>query len=121
MRYLLVKEANKFKLYCPETFGLETWGSSSQTSLEKKRKYWYINHWTAGNEYIEDSTESSKLNVVLETSNLKEVLRYVISVTKNNRAAIESILVQAQNLYHDQVAFTSWAASKNKILKRGTK
>jgi hypothetical protein len=49
---------------------------------------------------------------VLETSDLKEVLRYVIKATKNNRAAIESILVQAQNLYHDQVAFTSWATSR---------
>jgi hypothetical protein len=112
MKYLLVKEVNKFKLYCPETLGLETWGSTSQTSLEKKRKYWYINHWTAGNEYIEDGTESFRLNVVLETSNLKEVLNYVIKATKNNRAAIESILVQAQNLYHDQVAFTSWVTSR---------
>lgn len=112
MNYLVVQEKTKFKLYCPETFGLETWGSTSQTSLEKKRKYWYISHWTAGNDYIEDSVETYRLNVVLETSNLREVLRYVIKATKNNRAAIESILVQAQNLYHDQVAFTSWAASR---------
>jgi hypothetical protein len=112
MNYLLVKEQNKFKLYCPEIFGVETWGSHRQTSLEKKRKYWYINYWTAGNDYTDDSEESCRLNVVLETSNLKEVLKYVSKETKNNRAAIESILVQAQNLYHDQVAFTSWAASR---------
>ncbi len=112
MRYLLIKDSSKFKLYCPETFGLATWGSTSQTSLEKKRKYWYISHWTAGNDYIEDSVETYRLNVVLETSDLRKVLKYVSKETKNNRAAIESILVQAQNLYHDQVAFTSWAASR---------
>lgn len=114
MKYLLIQEKTKFKLYCPETYGLETWGSTSQTSLEKKRKYWYVSHWTAGNEYIEDSVETYKLNVVLETSNLREVFKYVSKETKNNRAAIESILVQAQNLYHDWVAFTSWAATRNK-------
>jgi hypothetical protein len=45
MRYLLVKEKNnKFNLYCPEIFGIETWGELSQKSLEKKRKYWYIHY-----------------------------------------------------------------------------
>ena len=41
MRYLLVKEKNKktYTLYCPDTYGIETWGSdSSQTGLKKKRK-----------------------------------------------------------------------------------
>ena len=45
MRYLLVKEKNKktYTLYCPDTYGVETWGSdSSQTGLKKKRKSWYI-------------------------------------------------------------------------------
>lgn len=39
MRYLLVKEKNKkaYTLYCPDTYGAETWGSSSsQTGLKKK-------------------------------------------------------------------------------------
>ena len=40
MKYLLVKEKGKknYTLYCPDTFGVETWGSGSyQTGLKKKR------------------------------------------------------------------------------------
>ena len=47
VNYLLVKENDRFTLYCPDIFGIETWGGTSQVSLEKKRKYWYVNHWTA--------------------------------------------------------------------------
>lgn len=114
MKYLLVKEKNnKFTLYCPETYGMNTWGESSQSSLEKKRKYWYITHWTAGNDYIDDVTESYKLNVVLETPYLQQVISYITANVTNNRSIIESILVQAQEIYHDYVAFERWAALRN--------
>ena len=114
MKYLLVKEKNnKFTLYCPETYGMNTWGESSQLSLEKKRKYWYMTHWTAGNDYIDDVTESYKLNVVLETPHLQQVISYITAHVTNNRSIIESILVQAQEIYHDYVALGHWAASRN--------
>jgi vacuolar-type H+-ATPase catalytic subunit A/Vma1 len=108
--YLLAKENDRFTLYCPDIFGIETWGGTSQVSLEKKRKYWYINHWTAGNDYVDDVTESYKLNVVLEATDLQEVLNYIIKTTNSNQAAIESILVQAQELQNERVAFENWAA-----------
>ena len=112
--YLLVKEGKQFKLYCPETFGLDTWGSRHQTSLEKKRKYWYVTNWAAGNDYIDDSEESYRLNVVLETPDLHEVMNYVIkNTTDKARPIIESLLVQAQELYHERVAFEAWARSRN--------
>jgi hypothetical protein len=112
--YLLVKEGQKFKLYCPEVFGLETAGSRSQTSLEKKRKYWYITNWTAGNDYVDDEIESYKLNVVLEATTLREALSYVSKETKNSQSAIESILVQAQEIQNERVAFENWAARRGK-------
>jgi hypothetical protein len=110
--YLLAKENNKFKLYCPDLFGLETWGDRSQVSLEKKRKYWYINHWVAGNDYVDDTADSYRLNVVLEATELQEVLNYVIKDTNSNPTAIESILVQAQEIYHERVSFENWLNSK---------
>ena len=113
MNYLLVKEADtKYKLYDPELFGSDTWGMSYQTSLEKKRKYWYITHWTAGNDYEDDRVESERLNVVLETPSLQQVLNYVVKETKNNQAVIGSILVQAQGLYHERVEFENWAKNR---------
>lgn len=113
--YLLAKENNKYTLYCPDIYGSESWGMTSQTSLEKKRKYWYITHWTAGNDYVDDVTESYKLNVVLEAEELQTVLNYIITETDNDPAVIESILVQAQEIYHERVAFENWAADRRNI------
>ena len=116
MTYLLVKEKNnKFTLYSPETFGMDSWGDMfHQTSLKKKKKYWYIESWSAGNEWVEDSVDHFKLNVVLETKDLQQVLTYVINATEGSQAAIGSVLVQAQEIYHDQVAFETWCTKNNK-------
>ena len=103
MKYLLAKEkGNSFELYSPETFGMETWGMTSQTSLEKKNKYWYIHSWSAGNEWIEDINEEYKLNVVLETADLDEILRYVFI---HNKAEINHILQEAKEIYTNYFDF----------------
>ena len=106
MRNLLVKEKNNnFKLYSPDTYGMDSWGDTSQDSLVKKKKHWYIQHWSAGNDWIEDTTEEYKLNVILETSDLDEIIRYVIT-HNNDRKLIEYILVEAQNIYTDYINFS---------------
>ena len=110
--YLLAKENNKFKLYAPDLFGIESWGARSQISLEKKRKYWYITTWSAGDDYNDDIEESVRLNVVLEAVDLEQVVNYIMRVCP---AAIESILVQAQEIYHERVAFENWAASRKGV------
>ena len=109
--YLVVKENNKFILYCPDLFGIESRGARSQVSLEKKRKYWYITTWSAGDDYNKDTEESVRLNVVLEATDLDQVVNYIMRVCP---AAIESILVQAQELYHERVAFENRAAAKRR-------
>ena len=107
--YLLEKlKDNTFKLYSPETYGMSTWGSSSQDSIIKKKKYWYVQHWAAGNDWIEDTNESYKLNIVLETEDLHEVLNYVIAQTNNDRTAVENILVTAQEIYNNWLEFNNW-------------
>ena len=110
--YLLAKENNKFKLYCPDLFGIESWGARQQVSLEKKRKYWYITTWSAGDDYNDDTEESVRLEVVLEAASLEQVVNYIMRVCP---AAIESILVQAQEIYHERVAFENWAASRKGV------
>lgn len=114
MLYLLIKEKGKKKyhLECPEIYGAETWGTTHQTTLEKKRKYWYVEYWTAGNDYVDDVTESYRVNVVLETADLHEVLNYVIKATGNDKVVVNSILAQAQEIYSDYVAFEDWAAQE---------
>lgn len=115
MRYLVVKEkSGRFVLYCPEIFGSETWGMSTQLSLEKKRKYWYIHHWTSGNDLVADENYNERINVVLETSDLRKIIGYVSKATNGNQRVIGSILLQAHGIYQDYVAFENWANSRRK-------
>jgi hypothetical protein len=51
---------------------------------------------------------------VLESTDIKEIVSYVSCNTKGNRAAISSILVKAQDIYNEYVAFENWVASRNK-------
>lgn len=112
MRYLLVKEkSGKFVLYCPELFGSETWGMSTQLSLEKKRKYWYIHHWIAGNNWVDDENYDERINVVLETNSLQQIINH-INANGGKRTDIESILVKAQQLYYEQIELENWANSR---------
>lgn len=110
--YLVVKENDKFTLYCPDLFGIESRGERRQVSLEKKRKYWYITTWSVGDDYTDDTEESVRLNVVLEAAELEQVINYIMRVCP---AAIESILIQAQEIYHKRVALENWAADRRNM------
>ena len=111
MKYLLVKEkGKKYSLYCPEIYGWHSWGSNAQTSIIKKRKSWYINTWIAGNEWVKDEEWQSKLNVVLETSDLDEIIRYV---TLHNEKEIEYLLKCAREIYNEYLDFKEWICKEN--------
>ena len=106
MIYLLVKEKdNTFKIYSPDTYGMETWGGSSQESIIKKKKYWYINYWSGGNDWIEDTNEDYKLNVILETPVLDDIIRYA---TLYNESEVEHLLVDAKKIFNDYIDFMLW-------------
>lgn len=79
-------------------------GSTTQNSLIKKRKSWYIDYWSAGNEWIEDEKYQYKLNVVLETSDLDEIIRYV---AKYNKKEIEHLLKDARVIYNEYLDLVS--------------
>lgn len=69
-----------FALYDTETFGMETWGSSSQKSLEFKRKNWYIHYWQGGNNWIDDYNEDIKLDVIKTFSDVESCCEFFLSV-----------------------------------------
>ena len=110
MKYLLVKgRGNTFKIYSPDIFGLDTYvyGASSQESIIKKKKHWYMHFWSAGNDWIEETNESYKLNVVLETADIDEILTYIIN-KKVDRRSIETLLTEARELYTKYIEFVRW-------------
>ena len=41
MKFLVVKEDKYYNIYCPQIYGMETWGTNNQVSIVKKRKNWY--------------------------------------------------------------------------------
>ena len=101
MRYLLVKEKNKktYTLYCPDTYGVDSWCSSSlQTSLKKKRKAWYIETWCYCGDWLDDEIIETKLNVVKETADLDEIINYL---EKHNAKEIEHIYKDARKIYNE--------------------
>lgn len=105
MTYLLTRHYSTFYLYSPDTYGMETWGSNDQDGIEKRGKSWYITSWRAGNEWLDDYEEEFKLNVVVETSNLSEVIRYV---EEHNPKEIKKIVDMAKEIIDNKLSFDSW-------------
>ena len=72
MTFLLVgnNKTHKYRVYCPEVYGFETWGQNYQEELLKKRKSWYFTYWSGGYDeedcYEESKANSDKDNVLLE-------------------------------------------------------
>ena len=111
MTYLITKKGD---IYIPEIYGCETWGTNSQDSIEKKKKYWYIVSWTVGNEWIDDDIYSIKLNVKLETTDLTEALICLthLKLSKEDLAKKIDELKDQINAYID---FEKFYLTKEKI------
>lgn len=78
MTYLLTCYRKHINLYSPDTYGHETWGSSEQDSIIRKRKNWYFNSWSAGyGEFYDDREIEVKMDVILETRDLFSIIAYV--------------------------------------------
>lgn len=104
--FILAKsKENKFVVYCPSIYGSKTWGSNHHDSIVKKRKKWYFEDWIAGNQYIDGALMFSKINVVLETSDINEILKYVFKV---NPQEIKHILFDIYCLIKEFILFSAF-------------
>lgn len=94
------------KLVSPNTYGMKTWGDcSSQRGIDNKNGKWYFEFWESGNECIEDYKEEVEINVFLQTTNLDDVLAYVL---KHNPKELQDILLEAKKIFNDYIDFQSW-------------
>ena len=112
---LLVCKCNRGKdvrIYSPNTYGMETWGSTSQDFLDKKRKYWYIYSWTDGGEWFDDITYECKLDVLLETKRLFEVIKYV---EQNYPHCLQSVKDECEDIITKHNAFMHWTERNLKL------
>ena len=108
IHYLLAKYENEYHLYSPETFGLATWGNGHyQEDIIYENNKWFFDSWSAGNEWIEDEINQDEIPVVLETTSLKRVIRYL----KNHQATVEqikAIVAESKQIIWDYVAIEEW-------------
>ena len=93
------------KVYSPNTYGVDTWGSTSQDSIEKKRKYWYICSWTNGNEWFDDIIYEDRLNVILETQDIKKLFKYV---EEKYPQCLDSVKDDCESIKRLDEAIMSW-------------
>ena len=113
MTLLLVKDSKiDYSLLSPETYGMDTWGMNSQRSLEKKYKHWYTHYWKAGNEWINDYEEEHKLNVVVETTDITEIMRYIFEHKLMNIK--NKILDNFKEIVDDYISFMKWVSKEEK-------
>ena len=92
MVFLIIKKDDNLEVVSPETYGMDTWGGSTQQGIEKRPDGWYSTYWSDGGQWLDDINEEDKLDVVLETKNFDAVLEYFIkNNSKNYRKAIASI------------------------------
>ena len=101
MVFLVVKYGERLEVVSPETYGMDTWGGSHQEGIEFKKDGWYSTWWSAGNEWIEDTNEEDKLDVVLETENFEEVLKYFIEHSPKEYRKANATIKEIINDYLD--------------------
>jgi len=70
-----------------------------------------LTSWTAGNDWIDDTLYKTKLNVVIETKELSDIIKYI---EKNNEKQLREIVEAASKILADKAAFDSWVLKGDK-------
>lgn len=91
MIFLVVKnEDDSIEVMSPDTYGMDTWGNSSQTSLEQRNDgTWYIHYWSDGGQWLDDIREEDKLNVIFESENTDDIYKFVKEYYPNQLEEID--------------------------------
>lgn len=116
MRFLLTGNKKHLSVLSPDTYGVETWGSSSQDSLKKMRKNWYFTNWTSGGIWGKDTYTKAKCPVLLETKDPDKIILYIHKhfrdKTKMNdkklTEMLESVLNDIEAIYQDWLSLERW-------------
>ena len=102
LTFLLIENEDKtIDLYCPETYGMDTWGMTSQDSLEKKNDKWYCHYWCDGGQWLDDINEDYELNVIFETQDKYRLLNFVIQYYPNQLEEVEEKIKENEKSIED--------------------
>ncbi len=102
MLLLLVKhESGDLEVISPDNYGMATWGMSTQEGLKKKEDGWYTTYWSDGGQWLEDTYEEDKLNVILETVDVDEVLSFILKYETITLEKTKELVAQIKEIVDD--------------------
>lgn len=112
---LLVVEHDKsnIEVFSPENYGMETWGMSTQIGIDKKEDGWYTTYWSSGGKWLEDTYEEDKLNVLLETTDVGEVLTFIIQQENLTVEKMKELVEQIKEIFDDTLGWFEHMYLKN--------
>lgn len=105
MLFLVVDHGEgNIEVLSPENYGIDTWGMSTQESLKKKDNgCWYSTYWSDGGQWLEDTYEEDKLNVLLETTDISEVLAFILKQENLSTEKLKEIITQIKEIFNDSI------------------
>lgn len=119
MILLVVKHENgKIEILSPESYGMETWGMSAQEGIDKEDDgCWYITYWSDGGQWLEDTYEEFKLNVLLETTDVSEVLTFILNQENLTVEKMKELIEQIKEIFDDVIGWFEHMYLKNEEKK----
>lgn len=105
MLFLVVDHGEgNIEVLSPENYGIDTWGMSTQESLKKKDNgCWYTTYWSDGGQWLEDTYEEDELNVLLETTDISEVLAFILKQENLSTEKLKEIITQIKEIFNDSI------------------
>lgn len=114
MILLVVKhEQGDIEVISPENYGMETWGMLTQEGLKQKEDGWYTTYWSSGGKWLEDFYEEDKLNVLLETTDVDEVLTFILKQENLTIEKIKELIEQIKEILNDTLWWFEYMYLKN--------
>jgi hypothetical protein len=94
-------EQGNIEVLSPENYGMKTWGMSTQIGIEQKEDGWYTTYWASGGEWLEDIYDENKLNVLLETTDVDEVLTFILQQENLTVEKMKELVEQIKKIFDD--------------------
>ena len=106
-------EQGNIEVLSPENYGMETWGKSTQIGIDEKEDGWYTTYWSSGGEWLEDTYEEYKLNVLLETTDVGEVLTFILKQENLTVEKMKELVEQIKEIFDDSLGWFEHMYLKN--------
>lgn len=105
MIFLVVDHGEgNIEVLSPENYGMDTWGMSTQEGIKKKDDgCWYTTYWSDGGQWLEDTYEEDKLNVLLETTDVEEVLTFILKRENLTIEKMKKLVEQIKEIFNDSI------------------